>query len=253
MALEAMSGKDRRFARELVRDVALSVENRGGRISTPARRLKVLSSPPLLPMAKTSALKTAAPKAPKTARKTPVADTSPEGMQLPYATRIDISEDKRHRLVALLNQTLANTSDLYSQTKQAHWNVKGKDFYQLHLLYDELAEKLEEPLDLVAERVVLLGGYAHGTVRMAAAGTNLSPFPGPDAADPSFLAVLADRWAEYARHIREADETADEIGDPATVNLYDEITSVADRGLWFIEGHIQRYDGGLAQGGADPA
>ena len=204
--------------------------------------------------AKASA-KTRAPKAdaPKTARKTPLSDPSPEGTQLPYRTRIDLPEDTRHQLVALLNQTLANTSDLYSQTKQAHWNVKGRDFYQLHLLYDELAEKLEEPLDLVAERIVLLGGYAHGTVRMAAAGSGLSPWPGPDDADPSFLATLADRWAEYARHIREADEKADDIGDPATVNLYDEITNIADRGLWFIEGHMQRYAGGLAQGGADPA
>ena len=191
--------------------------------------------------------------APETARQTPLADASPEGQQLPYKTRIDLDEGTRHRLVALLNQTLANTSDLYSQTKQAHWNVKGRDFYQLHLLYDELAEKLEEPLDLVAERIVLLGGYAHGTVRMAAASSGISPFPGPEDADPSFLATLADRWAEYARHIREADEQADAIGDPATVNLYDEITSIADRGLWFIEGHMQRYGGGLAQGGADPA
>ncbi|MEL6617078.1 MAG: ferritin-like domain-containing protein, partial [Bacteroidota bacterium] len=71
--------------------------------------------------------------------------------QTPFKTRIDISEDDRHKLCALLNQTLADTADLYSQTKQAHWNVKGKDFYQLHLLYDELAEKLEEPMDVAAE------------------------------------------------------------------------------------------------------
>ena len=177
--------------------------------------------------------------------------------QTPYSTRIDISEDDRHKLVALLNQTLADTSDLYSQTKQAHWNVKGKDFYQLHLLYDELAEKLEEPADLVAERVVLLGGYAFGTVRMAAQASRISPFPGAgagsDAAgDPSFLTTLADRWAEYARHIREDNGRADEIGDPGTTDLYDQITHIADRGLWFIEGHLQRYDGGLSEQGQDP-
>ncbi|HEX8299225.1 MAG TPA: DNA starvation/stationary phase protection protein Dps [Rubricoccaceae bacterium] len=209
-------------------------------------------------MAKTSSKKTTAKagtpttETPETARETALSDDSPEGRQLPYKTRIDLDEDTRQQLVALLNQTLANTSDLYSQTKQAHWNVKGRDFYQLHLLYDELAEKLEEPLDLVAERIVLLGGYAHGTVRMAAATSGISPWPGPDDADPSFLMTLADRWAEYARHIREADEKADEIGDPATVNLYDEITNIADRGLWFIEGHMQRYAGGLVKGGADP-
>ena len=171
----------------------------------------------------------------------------------PYATRIDLSEAKRHKLIALLNQTLADTSDLYSQTKQAHWNVKGKDFYQLHLLYDELAEKLEEPADLVAERVVLLGGYARGTVRMAAEQSRISPFPSlDDGADPRYLETLADRWAEYAKHIREDNGKADEIGDPGTTDLYDQITHIADRGLWFVEGHIQRYDGGLSDGGADP-
>ena len=172
----------------------------------------------------------------------------------PYTTRIDLGEDKRHDLIALLNQTLADTSDLYSQTKQAHWNVKGKDFYQLHLLYDELAEKLEEPADLVAERVVLLGGYARGTVRMAAEQSRISPFPSlDDGADPRYLETLADRWAEYAKHIREDNGKADEIGDPATTDLYDQITHIADRGTWFIEGHLQRYDGGLSDGGADPS
>ncbi|MEM7787491.1 MAG: DNA starvation/stationary phase protection protein Dps [Bacteroidota bacterium] len=176
----------------------------------------------------------------------------------PYTTRIDIGEDTRHQLVALLNQTLADTFDLYSQTKQAHWNVKGKDFYQLHLLYDELAEKLEDPTDLIAERVVLLGGYAFGTVRMAAQSSRISPFPsieeGSDAGGtPSYIAALADRWAEYARLIREDNGRADEIGDPATVDLYDEITHIADRGLWFIESHLQRYDGGLVNDGRDPS
>ena len=183
-----------------------------------------------------------------------------KGAQTPYATRLGIDEDKRHKLVALLNTTLAATSDLYSQTKQAHWNVKGKDFYQLHLLYDELAEKLEEPLDLVAERIVLLGGYAYGTVRMAAQNSVISPFPGTEQDggddtfnDPSFLTTLADRWAEYADHIRESNEASDEIGDPGTTDLYDQIVHIAERGTWFIEGHLQRYDGGLKEQGQDPS
>ena len=178
--------------------------------------------------------------------------------QTPYATRLGIDEDTRHQLVAHLNTTLAATSDLYSQTKQAHWNVKGKDFYQLHLLYDDLAERLEEPLDLVAERIVLLGGYAFGTVRMAAKNSLISPFPGADEGDegalndPSFLATLADRWAEYADHIRETDKAVDELGDPGTTDLYDQITHIADRGTWFIEAHLQRYQGGLTGQGKDP-
>ena len=172
----------------------------------------------------------------------------------PYKTRIDLSEQKRHKLIALLNQSLADTFDLFSQTKQAHWNVKGKDFYQLHLLYDDLAEKLEEPADLLAERVALLGGYARGTVRMAAKDSRITGFPGLDDkdVDPNYLETLADRWAEYAQHIREDSLKADDLEDPGTADLYDQITHVADRGLWFIEAHVQRYHGGLPGGGADP-
>ena len=185
---------------------------------------------------------------------------SPRTARTPYHTRIGIAEETRQSLVEMLNQTLADTADLYSQTKQAHWNVKGKDFYQLHLLYDELAEKLEEPMDLVAERIVLLGGYAFGTVRMAAKSSRIAPFPGTDQEgdgdamnDPSFLTTLADRWAAYAKAIREDDGRADDLGDPGTTDLYDQITHVADRGTWFIEAHLQRYDGGLPQDGQDPS
>ena len=59
-----------------------------------------------------------------------------------FRTSIDLPAEKRASLIDLLNQSLANTFDLMSQTKQAHWNVKGKDFYQLHLLFDEIAEEL---------------------------------------------------------------------------------------------------------------
>ncbi len=44
----------------------------------------------------------------------------------------------------LLNQSLADISDLSSQVHVAHWNVKGKDFYQLHTLFDEIYGELGE-------------------------------------------------------------------------------------------------------------
>lgn len=55
--------------------------------------------------------------------------------------------------------------DLFNQTKHAHWNVKGPEFMQLHELFDSIAERVEEGCDLLAERVVTLGGIAAGTTR----------------------------------------------------------------------------------------
>ncbi|MGH9933436.1 MAG: ferritin-like domain-containing protein, partial [Pyrinomonadaceae bacterium] len=69
-----------------------------------------------------------------------------------YKTSVDIPDSKRAKLNSLLNQQLADIFDLYSQTKQAHWNVKGMYFYPLHLLFDKLAEELEEYVDIIAER-----------------------------------------------------------------------------------------------------
>ena len=88
-------------------------------------------------------------------------------------THIDLPETDREPLIELLNKRLADTADLYSQVKQAHWNVKGLDFFQLHQLFDQLAGEVFPYIDLIAERATALGGVATGTVRMAAASSTL--------------------------------------------------------------------------------
>src|SRR5258708_12804557 len=82
-------------------------------------------------------------------------------------TLIDLPPDERKQISALLNQILADVFDLYSQTKEAHWNVRGLRFFQLHKLFDEFASELERFTDLLAERVAALRHFATGTVRIA--------------------------------------------------------------------------------------
>src|SRR5438309_8411718 len=85
-----------------------------------------------------------------------------------YQTRIELPAEVRKQMIGLLNQHLADTFDLYSQAKQAHWNIKGPEFFQLHELFDRLADEVIGYVDVIAERVTALGGTALGTVRMAA-------------------------------------------------------------------------------------
>ena len=94
-----------------------------------------------------------------------------------FTTSVDIPADKRAKVVGILNQHLADAFDLQSQVKQAHWNVKGPDFWQLHKLFDEVAERAAEWVDELAERVTALGGYATGTVRMAAGDEHAARVP----------------------------------------------------------------------------
>src|SRR3989454_8101941 len=86
-----------------------------------------------------------------------------------YETENDISQNRRVEISALLNQHLADALDLQTQMKQAHWNVKGPHFIGLHELFDKIDEAVEAYVDLIAERIVRLGGIAEGTAPVGAA------------------------------------------------------------------------------------
>jgi starvation-inducible DNA-binding protein len=94
-----------------------------------------------------------------------------------FSTYVGLPAETREQVIEMLNQHLADTFDLMSQVKQAHLNVKGKDFNQFHLLFDEIAGEVVEFVDLMAERVTSLGGYATGTVRMAAENSAPPEYP----------------------------------------------------------------------------
>ncbi len=156
-----------------------------------------------------------------------------------FPTHIGVAEKERQPLIELLNARLADTADLYSQIKQAHWNVKGPDFYQLHLLFDQLAGELFPFIDLIAERATALGGVAKGTARMAAANSILPEYP-VDATDgQTHLKALIDRYALFTAAIRTAIDIADEHNDKTTADVFTEISRTADKQLWFLEAHVQ--------------
>ena len=156
-----------------------------------------------------------------------------------YASRIDLSEETRSNVVTLLNQTLATTIDLQSQAKQAHWNVKGLDFLQLHELFDEMSGELIEFIDMVAERVTALGSVAYGTSRIAASESVIAEYPLNATSGLEHLTALADRYGTYAAHVRAGIEKAESFGDADTADMYTEISREIDKRLWFLEAHLQ--------------
>src|SRR5437762_3612025 len=80
-----------------------------------------------------------------------------------FKTKNDLPEATRGKVVELLNARLADCTDLQTQTKQAHWNVKGPNFIALHEVSDKINEDVEDYVDDIAERAVQLGGVAEGS------------------------------------------------------------------------------------------
>lgn len=161
-----------------------------------------------------------------------------------FQTRIDLSADVRELMVAMLNRQLATLTDLFTQTKHAHWNVKGSNFWGLHKMFDELAEGLEPLVDDTAERLTALGGRAKGTARMAAANTRLDEFPEDVHAGLEVVNVMADRYATASKEARQGISQADEHGDADTADLLTDVSRFLDKALYFLESHLQADERG---------
>ena len=157
-----------------------------------------------------------------------------------YPTRVDIPVEIRLYIIKVLNQTLACTVDLRSQVKQASWNVKGKEFSQLRVLFATIATELEGYIDLVAERIAMLGGVALGTARTAATQSTLPEYPGDIVDGDAHVLALAERCAQYAKATRAGIVQATDVEDADTADIYTDISRGIDKRLWTLEAHLHR-------------
>ncbi|MGC4001787.1 MAG: DNA starvation/stationary phase protection protein Dps [Pirellulales bacterium] len=157
-----------------------------------------------------------------------------------FTTKIDIKRDVREKVSEIINHELLDLIDLYSQTKFAHWNVRGQHFMSLHLLFDKLAEEVEGYIDTVAERATTLGFTVQGTVRQTAEQSRLEEYDLKAVEGAAHVKALSDRFAQVAASVREAIETTDELGDKSTSDMFTEVSRGLDQSLWFLEAHLQK-------------
>jgi starvation-inducible DNA-binding protein len=160
--------------------------------------------------------------------------------QFLYSVRIDIPPEIRLYVIQLLQQTLACTVDLRSQVKQACWNVKGHDLVLLHALFATMATELDAHIDLVAERLVVLGGVARGTVRTAATHSRLPEYPGAIMDGDAHVRALTECFASYAAALRADIAHATDVEDAGSAALYTDISRGVDKRLGFLEAYLHR-------------
>ena len=154
-------------------------------------------------------------------------------------TRNDLSGRTRGAMVALLDARLLDAIDLHLQAKQAHWNVKGRQFIALHELFDKVAAAADEATDLIAERSVQLGGQPTGAAAAVASGSSLRPYPLTAADGRAHVDALSDALAQFGKAVRSGIDEADKAGDKDTADLFTEISREVDKYLWFVEAHNQ--------------
>ena len=157
-----------------------------------------------------------------------------------HKTKNDLPEKLRTQMITVLQERLAEAVDLVTQAKQAHWNVKGPNFIALHELFDKVYENAGGHVDLLAERIVQLGGTAEGTARVVAKRSHLPEYPLNITGGKEHVEALSHSLAYFGETIRKAINQADETGDKGTADLFTEISRSLDKDLWFVESHAQQ-------------
>jgi starvation-inducible DNA-binding protein len=161
-------------------------------------------------------------------------------------TKNDLKSAVRERVGKLLVQHVADTLDLFSQVKQAHWNVRGPQFRELHLLFDELAGALSLQNDEIAERAIQLGCEVPGTIRAAAKSSSLDEYELLAGDGQAHVEGITTQLSAYGAKIRKSIDVTDDAGDMVTSDLLIGVAAQADKYLWMLEAHLDRASAGDA-------
>ena len=161
----------------------------------------------------------------------------------PYGTLrklpIALEDNARAQSVEVLNQILADTMTLRDLYKKHHWQMSGATFYQLHLLLDKHYEEQAALVDMIAERIMALGGIS---IAMAPDVAEVTKIPRPPKGRedvPSQLARLLEAHEIILRACHEGAEAADEAGDDGTNDLLvSNVIRTNEPQVWFVAEHL---------------
>lgn len=137
------------------------------------------------------------------------------------------------KLRANLQRVLVDLVDLGAQGKQAHWNVTGRGFRDLHLALDEVVDTAREHSDTVAERMRALQAVPDGRTETVAATTDLTPYPSGLVSVGGTVDAIVGRIAQTVAVTREVHDDVD-AEDPTTADILHEVIHDLEKHAWMI-------------------
>ncbi|BAY00169.1 putative starvation-induced DNA protecting protein/Ferritin and Dps [Mycobacteroides stephanolepidis] len=135
---------------------------------------------------------------------------------------------------ASLQQVLVDLIELHLQGKQAHWNVVGSNFRDLHLQLDELVDFARESSDTVAERMRALDALPDGRSDTVAASTTLPEFPPYERSTGDVVDLITTRIYATVKTLRAVHDAVDDE-DPTTADILHQLIDGLEKLAWLIK------------------
>jgi starvation-inducible DNA-binding protein len=160
----------------------------------------------------------------------------PPRIQYSYPLKGD---DERRKSVKGLQQLTVDLLALHNMYKEAHWDLTGPLYLQLHEYYQQQADFYLQQADLFAERVLHLGASVDGRYSTIARTTKLAELPAGYLTDDHSIKLLLDRVTVLQKEIYQLiGETED--SDPPTSNKLQDLAYAVDKDLWQLRAHLQK-------------
>lgn len=138
-----------------------------------------------------------------------------------------------------LQAVLVDLIELANQGKQAHWNLVGPNFRDLHLQLDEVIDATRLFSDEVAERMRALHATPDGRSRVVAETTTLEPFPGGEVLTIDTADLITARIEAVVATCRRVHDDVDDE-DPTSADLLHQIIQKQEQFAWMISAEHRR-------------
>lgn len=148
-------------------------------------------------------------------------------------TIIGLDQEKVTNLVLNLNGLLANFQVYYQSLRGLHWNIKGKSFFELHLKFEEFYTDSQEKIDLIAERILTLGGKPLHTFSdymknsKVPVGKNISN-------DVESVSLVINSLSELLKIERSILNESDDANDEGTNSMMSDFIVEQEKTIWML-------------------
>lgn len=150
------------------------------------------------------------------------------------AKEISLEEKQIKTVVDMLNDYLANYQVHYQKLRGCHWNVKGQNFFTLHIKFEELYTNAQVTIDEIAERVLTLGKPPHSTFKDYISESSIKESQTIGMSDLDMVDVLLDDMSKLIEMERELLEETAKVGDDGTNDTVNRFMQYKEKNTWML-------------------
>ena len=147
---------------------------------------------------------------------------------------LGLDSNKTKKTVEELNVLLADYHLYYQKLRNFHWNVIGKNFFDLHEKFEELYDDAKLKVDEIAERILTLRYQPTSNLSEYLKDSNLEESPS-DITDSKMIEILLKDHGSLLKQMRKVIETADAAGDEGTIDLIGAYIRELEKTSWMLD------------------